>query len=640
MTVMERTISVLTRTALLGIGLLLLGCVSTKSSTPDLGSGTATPTQAAASTAPTISAPKPTTVASPTALLAASTASSSTPSATTVTPTLPSTGEHPTVVVPTSDPSTWAIYHDPDYSFSFRYPADRWTPARPADDDHLLSLTYHEMAIALRIKVKRFGEDVEMQLYGGAAGDFVPQGTVQFLGEEVERTALVYEDITRRIFYNETRAIPRGDLLFSLALVSNRDFEREPVAVVPEAVQAEADLILETFALDSPSTGAPAPTRTPTTAGPPVVLLYQDGELARADVAGSAVEPLLPVSGVGDAPGTYFTANPPVVSPDGRWLIEHATTGETAAEWRLLDVATGAIAAAGSGQAPLSPTWSPNSRAFAFLRDSVVCVYTLASATEACTPLEHWETAEPLTGLLGAAWSPDGMYIALAQTSEGEECCRVTVWLHALDGSGTSDRGVTGLPAPTNTEEMFAWLDDVRLLLKTAASDALSVLYDPGEGEDIPFPGPVRDVSPDGQHILFGSGEVGGMDGATLYTLPANDVCLQPFIANNNWAWSPDGARLAFLLNCPAATEESWLTMLDAATGAVQWQTALPRPAEAPQPLDRLSWSPDGAYLLLDGQDASAPLSPIWRLAADGSGTLEMSLESGYLLGVVAQWGG
>jgi hypothetical protein len=87
-----------------------------------------------------------------------------------------------------------------------------------------------------------------MQLYGGAAGDFVPQGTVIFLGEEVGRSALVYEDITRRVYYNETNPIQRGDLLFSLALVSNRDYSQG--AVVPEDVQAEADRILESFELD------------------------------------------------------------------------------------------------------------------------------------------------------------------------------------------------------------------------------------------------------------------------------------------------------------------------------------------------------------------------------------------------------
>jgi hypothetical protein len=162
----------------------------------------------------------------------------------------PTTAPSPTAtpIPPPDDESTWTTYHGPDYGFSFRFPDERWTPVFPADDDHLLSLVFHEMGIALRIKVARPDEGVDMQLYGGAAGDFVPQGTVIFLGEEVGRSTLVYEDITRRVYYDETNSIQRGDLLFSFALVSNRDYSQG--AVVPEDVQAEADRILETFELD------------------------------------------------------------------------------------------------------------------------------------------------------------------------------------------------------------------------------------------------------------------------------------------------------------------------------------------------------------------------------------------------------
>jgi len=234
----------LMRLALLAISLLLFGCATAPPAAP--GPATAEATHAAQ---PSSTAPAPTATDEPTAASTATAAPTAIPTAARATPTLTPTA------APTSDPSTWTTYHDPDYGFSFRYPAERWTPVRPADDDHLLSLTYHELGIALRIKVKRLGEDVDMQLYGGAAGDFVPQGTILFLGEEVERTALVYDDITRRIFYNATNVIPRGDLLFSLALVSNRDFERDPIAIVPEDVQTEADRILETFALDTPSAG-------------------------------------------------------------------------------------------------------------------------------------------------------------------------------------------------------------------------------------------------------------------------------------------------------------------------------------------------------------------------------------------------
>lgn len=141
-----------------------------------------------------------------------------------------------------------AVYHNAAYGFSFSYPIDRWTLVERAANPHVIALAYHELGIALRIGVARAGEDADLQLYGGAAGEFVPQGDAVFLGEPVGRSALVYEGVTRAVHYNETSPIARGDLLFSIALVSNRGYDQG--AVVPDEVQAEVDRILETFRLD------------------------------------------------------------------------------------------------------------------------------------------------------------------------------------------------------------------------------------------------------------------------------------------------------------------------------------------------------------------------------------------------------
>ena len=146
-------------------------------------------------------------------------------------------------------PPEWTTYEDPDYGFTFRYPAERWTALYQADDPNGLTLVYHDMGIALRMRFKRGGETADLQLYGGAAGDFTAHGTIRFLGKEVERTALVYQRITTRVFYNETSPIPRGDMLFSFALISNRD--TPAVVLLPDDVQAEADRILESFVIST-----------------------------------------------------------------------------------------------------------------------------------------------------------------------------------------------------------------------------------------------------------------------------------------------------------------------------------------------------------------------------------------------------
>ncbi len=570
------------------------------------------------STTPTVATSLPSPTPQPSATIPATTAAP-------IDTPLPAAPASPT----TGSESDWAVYHNPDYGFSFRYPSDRWTVIERDQDPHQLSLVYHDMGIALRMRFKRIAEDADLLLYGGAAGDFVPQGTIDFLGQAVERTALVYQDIVRAVHYDQTNKIERGSLRFTLALISNRRYESG--AIVPDDVQAEADRILETFALDDAGN-----TPEPTTADLPI-LFYHRGNLLRTDVAGSAVQPLVPVSAGGE-PGAYFAANPPQVSPDGRWLLDHVAAGQTTGSWRLFDVATGERVAAGRGQSRLSPTWSPDSQAFAFLDARGVCIYTIESAAEACTPIA--DSNGTLSDLIAAAWSPDGATIALAQMDTSVECCRVTVWLDALDGGDPYEVAIIDPPAQASTHEMIEWLADGRLLLKSTSADAPSLLYDPADGSRIIYEGWVRAASPDGRWLLHDSGAVSGPDGATLFTLPANDACPRPLLTGANWAWSPDGAQLAFLLNCAAAAQDSWLYVLDAATGEIRRQKALPTPDEALYPLDRVFWSPDGAYLLLDGVDTTAestrPLSPIWRLAADGSGELEVVVASGYLVDVVA----
>ena len=159
----------------------------------------------------------------------------------------------PTATLP-ADPTAWAAYptyHNETYGFSFRYPDGRWTLIEPtADNPHRLALAYHELGIALRVGVARAGEDADLQLYGGRAGDFVPLADAQFLGEPISQSALVYQGVTWSVHYNDTRPIPRGDLLFSLALISNRDFDQG--ADIPVEVQEEANRILATFVLDNP----------------------------------------------------------------------------------------------------------------------------------------------------------------------------------------------------------------------------------------------------------------------------------------------------------------------------------------------------------------------------------------------------
>ena len=153
------------------------------------------------------------------------------------------------IPVPLDDPSTWNLYLNREYGFSFHFPSDRWTLVTD-DDGRQLFLLYGETGIALRVKFARQSDEApDLQLFNGAVSDLVPVGAIHFIGADVERSMLVNGDLVEWVFYNAAAPIPRGDLLFSLALLSSNDYNAGVSAVVPADVQAEADRILETFML-------------------------------------------------------------------------------------------------------------------------------------------------------------------------------------------------------------------------------------------------------------------------------------------------------------------------------------------------------------------------------------------------------
>lgn len=136
----------------------------------------------------------------------------------------------------------WQEYANTDYGFRFRYPASWTLVERP----NMLALVYRGESITLGIGFKRSGEEVGLEQYGGAAGDFVSRGTINFLGEEIEKEALVFEEVDKEIHYNGTSEISRDGLIFTLAIQSNLDYD---AAVIPEEIQVAADEVLATFEL-------------------------------------------------------------------------------------------------------------------------------------------------------------------------------------------------------------------------------------------------------------------------------------------------------------------------------------------------------------------------------------------------------
>jgi hypothetical protein len=138
----------------------------------------------------------------------------------------------------------WYRYTNLDYGFSFHYPPD-WTLE---DKLHLLVLT-HKFADTLRFTVVYHGIDEDVWLFrtGMPAGDFVPRGSVPFLGRELSRNALVYEGKTKMMSYGYGDATPWTDVVLNIVL---EELVTSYEAIdLREDVQKQVDQVVSSFEL-------------------------------------------------------------------------------------------------------------------------------------------------------------------------------------------------------------------------------------------------------------------------------------------------------------------------------------------------------------------------------------------------------
>jgi formylglycine-generating enzyme required for sulfatase activity len=138
----------------------------------------------------------------------------------------------------------WYRYTNLDYGFSFHYPPD-WTL-----EERLHALVFrHEVVDTRRFTVGYHGIDKDLWLFrtGMPAGDFVPRGSVPFLGRELSRNVLVYEGKAKLVSYSYGDATPWGDVVFHIVL---EDFADDYEALdLPEEVQSQVDQVVSSFEL-------------------------------------------------------------------------------------------------------------------------------------------------------------------------------------------------------------------------------------------------------------------------------------------------------------------------------------------------------------------------------------------------------
>lgn len=132
----------------------------------------------------------------------------------------------------------WATCANAHYGFSFRYPST-WTLQ---EEPHFVKLS--QQTWALVVGYRRATEDPEILRMGPGAGDMEHRSTVTFLGQERPRVVLVYEGKDKLVLYGNEP----GDLVFLISLLDDSRADYQAIAI-PEALQAEADQIVESFEL-------------------------------------------------------------------------------------------------------------------------------------------------------------------------------------------------------------------------------------------------------------------------------------------------------------------------------------------------------------------------------------------------------
>lgn len=199
----------------------------------------------------------------------------------------------------------------------------------------------------------------------------------------------------------------------------------------------------------------------------------------------------------------------------------------------------------------------------------------------------------------GLAWSPDGRRLALL--SDAATPKQVQLYVAAV--AGGAPRRLTKLAGQVNRPR---WSPDGR---------TIALLYVEGQAakvgaiEAAPKPsGEVREEVLEQRIVL-----VDAATGATRFVSPPDQYVYE-------FAWSPDGRRLAYVAAPGSGDNNWWIARLyagDAATGAAtelyrpQTQIAVPR------------WSPDGrSVAFIQGlmSDQGQTGGDIWLVAGDGSG--------------------
>ena len=276
-------------------------------------------------------------------------------------------------------------------------------------------------------------------------------------------------------------------------------------------------------------------------------------------------------------PGADF---PAAVAPDGRSLLVVSSlrgprTGDQQERMSLLPLDGGGARAVGWMSARArSPSWSPDGRWLVFESDRASFRDLFRATAAGGDPQRLTNNAE---GNFEPAVSPDGSRVAFVSSRDGD----AEVYVMRADGGGVRR-------------------------LTTFYRDDWSPRW-----------------SPDGRTIAFLSNRervdrifLVGADGSGMRQLTTQR---DSSVAEGEFVWSPDGARIAFVER--PREGRARIRVAEVRTGAARDVTA--GTAEAGNP----AWSPDGKYLAYFSEEAGDP--DLYLARADGTGATRLTHSKG-----------
>lgn len=138
----------------------------------------------------------------------------------------------------------WSRYVNAEYCFTFVYPSD-WVLVT---SQHFVGLS--KGTILLVIGFRRETENIAIQRTGVGAGEIQTDGKIVFLGREVSKEILVYEDRIHEVLYQYGTEVVVGDLVFAIS-GGNYDVNYD-LAVLEDETLTTFDKIVESFQRISP----------------------------------------------------------------------------------------------------------------------------------------------------------------------------------------------------------------------------------------------------------------------------------------------------------------------------------------------------------------------------------------------------